>query len=322
MYGIHKIHYKCHQMGQWLFNIAATRLRFNLFPVWIHSSGNSRRGIYLVYIYSACLTFCQCLWLIPWPCYFGMIYTIFTLNSANISLPLEVGLHYLHLKGLSWRNKQLFQHWRELSTGEAASNEPMCLRSLRRGYLEWKQSSPKEGEAFHGSKQQGWCRGVRQSHSLSSHFLSQLISTLIWDSAPILCRTPLLFAQKRKILWENLKAQGLLFLGSTDTTASHFYGLLWCLPFSYYNNLYSYCDTHLSRRVSLALRLDEKVSKERKNSCRSQEIPITSFVEQQKSQRNEIKSAFKLLNIDSLLPWLPQANPKFSSSLASEARAQ
>lgn len=55
MYGIHKIHYKCHQMGQWLFNIAATRLHFNLFPVWIHSSGNSRRGIYLVYIYSAFL---------------------------------------------------------------------------------------------------------------------------------------------------------------------------------------------------------------------------------------------------------------------------
>lgn len=57
MYGVHKIHYKCHQTGQWLFNITATRLHFNLFPVWIHSSGNSSRGIYLVYIYLVCLTF-------------------------------------------------------------------------------------------------------------------------------------------------------------------------------------------------------------------------------------------------------------------------
>lgn len=57
MYGAHKIHYKCHQTGQWPFDIRATGLYFNPFPVWIRSSGSSRRRIYLVSIYLVCLTF-------------------------------------------------------------------------------------------------------------------------------------------------------------------------------------------------------------------------------------------------------------------------
>lgn len=74
----------------------------------------------------------------------------------------------------------------------------------------------------------GWLISLRSHPGPLIHFCFMCLTSTLKRSAPVLYGTPPQFAQKRKILWENLKARSLLFLGSSDvaTSASHFHGLL------------------------------------------------------------------------------------------------